>query len=104
MKGMFVEVEIRTTPLKSQIIIPRSALHAGKAYLVDDKNRLRIKAVTSRIVQGDFVVINRGLAENDHVIVSDISPAIEGMLLKAVEDRSVSDRLKMQASGKGSLR
>jgi membrane fusion protein, multidrug efflux system len=103
-KGMFVEVEIRTNKLANQIIIPRSALHDGKVYLVDDKSRLLIKPVGTMIVQGDFVVINKGLATNDRIIVSDLSPAIDGMLLQATEDLSVSKRLALQASGKGSLR
>lgn len=103
-KGMFVEVEIRTTALKDQIIIPRSALHDGKVYLVDDKSRLIIKTVNVKLTQGDFVIIKNGLAPKDRVIVSDLSPAIHGMLLQSIDDVSVSNRLMTQASGKGSLR
>ncbi len=103
-KGMFVEVEISTRKLENQIIIPRSALHADQVYLVDDKNRLVIRPVRVKLVQGDFVIIKSGLAAKDQVIVSNLSPAIDGMLLLAIDDPLVSQRLKIQASGKGSLR
>ncbi len=103
-KGMFVEVEISARKLENQIIIPRAALHAKHVYLVDDKNRLVIKQVRVKLVQGDFVVIESGLSANDKVIVSNLSPAIEGMLLQVVDDPLVSQRLMIQASGKGSLR
>ncbi len=103
-KGMFVEVEIRTTGLNNQIVVPRSALHANKVYLVNDKSRLAIRPVTVKLVQGDFVIVDSGLATKDRVIVSDLSPAVPGMLLKTRDDATASARLKSQASGKGSAR
>ena len=103
-KGMFVEVEIRTTGLNNQIVVPRSAVHADKVYLVNDKSRLAIRPVTIKLVQGDFVIINSGLAAKDRVIVSDLSPAVPGMLLKTRDDATASARLRTQASGKGSAR
>ncbi|MCP4934493.1 MAG: hemolysin D [bacterium] len=103
-KGMFMEVEISTRKLENQIVIPRSALHAGKVYLVDDRNRLVIKPVRVKLVQGDFVIIASGLSAKDQIIVSDLSPAIKGMLLKTKNDATVSSRLKNQASGKGTVR
>ena len=103
-KGMFVEVEISTRKLENQIIIPRSALHAGQVYLVDNKSRLIIKPVRVKLVQGDFAVISKGLVAKDRVVVSDLSPAIAGMLLRTRDDSSVSDRLISKANGEGSLR
>ena len=103
-KGMFVEVEISTARLEDQIIIPRSALHAGNVYLVNDKKRLTIKPVRVKLVQGDFVVIEDGLTAKDRVIVSDLSPAINGMLLRTKDDPLLSERLISMANGKGSLR
>jgi multidrug efflux pump subunit AcrA (membrane-fusion protein) len=103
-KGMFTEVEIRISPIKNEIIIPRAALHANKVYLVDDQSRLLIKPVSVKLVQGDFVVIDKGVVANDRVVVSDLSPAIAGMLLQVEDDPSVSARLSAQASGKESLR
>ncbi len=103
-KGMFVEVEISARKLENQIIIPRAALHAKHVYLVNDKNRLVIKPVRVKLVQGDFVVIESGLSAKDKVIVSNLSPAIDGMLLQVIDDPLVSQRLMAQASGKGSLR
>lgn len=85
-KGTFVNVEISGPPLKDRIVLPRSAVHAGKVYLVDDDNRLRIRDVTVRVRQGNVALIGNGLKSGMRVVVSDIAPAIDGMLLQPVPD------------------
>jgi ribosomal protein L24 len=56
-----------------------------------------------KLVQGDFVIISAGLDDGDYVIVSDVSPAVEGMLLDMVEDKEVSARLAREAAGRGAV-
>ncbi|NND49789.1 MAG: efflux RND transporter periplasmic adaptor subunit, partial [Rhizobiales bacterium] len=56
-KGMFVEIETRTRATKQRIVVPRSALHDGKLYLVNDADRLELRSVTVEFAQGDLVVI-----------------------------------------------
>jgi len=84
-KGMFVEAVLSAAPLSGRIVIPRSALHEGKVYIADDDNRLAIRPVKVRLLQEDSAVIESGLQAGDTLILSDISPAIEGMLLKPIE-------------------
>ncbi len=96
--GMFVTVELRGRPIKDALVVPRLALHAatpnrGRVYVVGDDNRLRIHEVVTSLVQPEFVVIRDGLAEGDRVLVSDLSPAIEGMLLEPVVDEAARERL-----------
>ena len=100
-KGMFVEVELRTKPIDSQIIVPRSALNRNALYIADSSGRLEIRPVQARLVQDDFVIINKGLAAGEKVVVSDLSPAIAGMALKTTTDEELARRLRQQASNGG---
>jgi len=81
-KGMFVEVEITGQPTTGRIIIPRSAVHEGRVYTVDEGNRLRIRKVKVLAEQAGKAVIESGLEEGERIVLSDLSPAIDGMLLK----------------------
>ena len=60
-KGMFVEIEIRTRPRESVIVVPRASLHGGNVYVVDSENRLEIRPVTIGLLQGDLAVIDKGV-------------------------------------------
>ena len=84
--GMFVAVEISGRPLPDVLVVPRLALHDDRLYVLGEDNRLEIRPVTVRLLQPDFVVIGEGLSAAERVVVSDLSPAIEGMLLEPVDD------------------
>ncbi|GMG83950.1 hypothetical protein LNKW23_31640 [Paralimibaculum aggregatum] len=84
-KGMFVRVELRGRALEAQRVIPRGALHDGRVFVADAENRLRVREVAVRAVQGSDALIAAGLEFGERVVVSDLSPAIEGMLLDPVE-------------------
>ncbi len=99
-KGMFVEIEIRTPARKNAVVIPRSALHDGAVHVVDTKSRLAIRPVTVAVSQDDFAVVEKGLAGGERVVVSDLVPAVPGMLLKPVDDTDAMAALKAQAAGR----
>jgi len=84
--GMFVAVEISGRALPGVVVVPRLALHDGRLYVVGDDNRLQIREVSVALLQPDFAAIGDGLTVGDRVVVSDLSPAIEGMLLEPVDD------------------
>jgi multidrug efflux pump subunit AcrA (membrane-fusion protein) len=96
---MFVEVELRGPSIDNQIVVPRSALHDDKAYLVEGDDRLEIRPVTTGLVQGDAVVVEEGLSAGDVLVVSDLNPALPGMLLRAVPDDDLAAELAAQAAG-----
>ncbi|MFT5440730.1 MAG: multidrug efflux system membrane fusion protein [Alphaproteobacteria bacterium] len=100
-KGMFVEIEIQTRPQEAMIVVPRAALHNGSVYVVNGKNRLEIRPVTVGLLQGDLAVIDKGIEPGTRVIVSDLIPAISGMLLTPEPDKDVLARLKSGAAGGG---
>ena len=85
-KGMFVEVELRGRPIPDQIVVPRSAVRNGAVHLADSENRLRIRPVAVRAEQGNEVLIARGLEAGERLVLTDLSPAIEGMLLEPVAE------------------
>ncbi len=99
-KGMFVEVEIRTRARDESIVVPRSAFHDGRLYLVNGDSRLDIRTVRTGLVQGDLALILEGVEPGDQIVVSDLIPAVAGMLLKPQPDAEVMERLKAEAAGR----
>ncbi|MFG0251775.1 MAG: efflux transporter periplasmic adaptor subunit, partial [Phycisphaerales bacterium JB038] len=73
------------------------AVRAGRVCLLDSENRLRFQPVEVLFTQDDLTAIGAGLAAGDRVIVSDPSPAIEGMLVEPIEDTALQERVRRQA-------
>lgn len=83
-KGMFVEVAIAGREHQGRIVVPRSAVRNDKVYVVDSDNRLQIRNVIREYDQQDKTIIKQGLREGDQLVLSDIIPAVSGMLLQPV--------------------
>ncbi|WP_394248763.1 efflux RND transporter periplasmic adaptor subunit [Vibrio profundi] len=79
--GMFVRAEIEGQENPSWVV-PERALHGDKIYLVDSESRLIIKPVTVLYRRENQVVIEGELERGDKLILNDLLPAIEGMLLR----------------------
>ncbi len=103
-RNMFCEVELTGNPLSETMIIPRSALHDGEVYVVNSQNRLEKKPVVIAFSQTDFHVIEEGLNSGEMLVVSDLIPAIEGMLLNPVADDDLAAALIAQATGEGEVK
>ena len=80
-KGMFVEVELRGQPYRDRVVVPRAAIRAGRVYLAGVENRLVIRPVVVEFVQGEEAILTSGLETGERLVVSDLIPAIEGMML-----------------------
>ncbi len=93
-KGMYVAVELRGPAGKLRRIIPRNALHNGEILLVDSQQRLTKRKVTPLFTQDDVAVLRNENSETWQVVVSDLIPAVEGMLLKPQLDKALNTRLK----------
>ena len=100
MTGMYVEVELRGAILPGRVVVPRSAVRDGRIFVVDASNRLRRQRVEIAFAQRSLAVISSGLEGGEVIVVSDLIPAIEGMLLDPQPDPEVLDRLKALATGK----
>ena len=102
-KNMYVEVELRGRPRSGQIVAPLSALRDGKAFVVTRDNRLEIRAVDLRLILGGFAVIKSGLSAGERIVISDLIPAIDGMLLDPSPDAGAEARLIRQAAGEAAF-
>lgn len=98
-KGMFVQVLIRGRTQGGRIVLPRSAVRDGKAYLVDTDNRLMVSPVGVLFSQGSLSVMATGIAAGDRVVISDLIPAVSGMLLDPIVDQEIQAQLLAAARG-----
>lgn len=92
-KGMFVRVLLRGPAQPDRILVPRSAVRNGAVYIADGDDRLRRRPVDVAFNQGDLSVIAAGLQPGERVVLSDLVPAVNGMLLNPQVDREVSERI-----------
>jgi multidrug efflux pump subunit AcrA (membrane-fusion protein) len=96
-KNMYVEVELRGAPRDDMIIVPRIALHNGQVYIAGKDQRLDIRPVKVRFIQGNIALLKSGVDAGDRVIVSDLLPAISGMKLAPVTDEAETAALSREA-------
>ena len=85
---------IEGRPLAGAIVVPAGSVRDGAVWLVDADDRLRRRAVRTALSQPGFTVVASGLAEGDRLVLSDLVPAIEGMLLAPVEDTDAAEALR----------
>ena len=90
-KGMFVSVSIAGKVQPDSIVIPRSAIRNNRVYVMNKENRLEIRPVKIRFHQNENSVINLGLKQDNHLVLSDLIPAIDGMLLNAVNTQNTGE-------------
>jgi multidrug efflux pump subunit AcrA (membrane-fusion protein) len=83
-KGMFVEVSIAGYPQSNSIVIPRSSVRNGSTYVMNKENRLEVRTVQKLYDQKNQSIIAKGLEDGDLLVLTDLIPAVNGMLLKSV--------------------
>jgi RND family efflux transporter MFP subunit len=92
-KGMFVQVALRGPPQAGRIVVPRSAVRGGVIHIADADHRLRRRPVSVLFNQGTLSVIDEGIEPGDRVVVSDLVPAVSGMLLQTEVDQILTEQL-----------
>jgi RND family efflux transporter MFP subunit len=92
-KGMFVQVSIAGRTQPERIVVPRSVIRAGKIYIVNPDNRLETRTVKRLYNQQQVAVIGEGLQSGEKIVVSDLIPAVDGMLLQSVVDETLQQSL-----------
>lgn len=96
-KGMFVRVRLEGRIQPARTIIPRTAVRNGKVLLVNAAQRLQSQVVTIHYHQGEISVVESGVTAGDQLVITDLIPAVDGMLLNPQTDTAVEQQLK--ASG-----
>ncbi len=92
-RGMFVQVAIAGHPQQDRIVIPRSVIRNDQVYLVDVENRLQTRAIKRLYNQQQFAIVDDSLKPGEKIVVSDLTPAVDGMLLKTEVDQALQDSL-----------
>ena len=83
--GMFVEVRLQGEKLADVIVVPRGALRDNDTvWIVDRENRLQIRAVDVVRRERDEILVQTGLQAGEQIILTNLSGAAEGMLLRPV--------------------
>ncbi|EMI22973.1 RND family efflux transporter MFP subunit [Rhodopirellula maiorica SM1] len=99
LQGTYCRVTLIGQARTDQVIVPRHALHDGHVYVLDGDQRLRRQSVQIEFRQSEFAVVRSGLAGGETLVVSDPTPAIEGMLVQPLQDDSLRERLVADARG-----
>ncbi|MCA9652264.1 MAG: efflux RND transporter periplasmic adaptor subunit [Myxococcales bacterium] len=97
--GMYMEVELQGRAREGCLAVPRTALHGDVVYVVDPQSRLRRRTVELEFRQPDYACVASGVAAGEQVVLTDLVPAIEGMLLEPVPDEEAEAELVEAASG-----
>lgn len=108
-KNLYVEVELRAPARPGRMILPRVAVEESPdgqslVYVADGDNRLRMRPVTLEAEQSDFVVVASGLEPGERIVVTDLEPAIDGLLLAPTRDDALAARMLAQAAGTADVR
>ncbi|MEL6712726.1 MAG: hypothetical protein AAFP86_03085 [Planctomycetota bacterium] len=85
-RGMFVEVTFTGDALEQRLSVPRHAVRAGAVFVVDTESRLEVRPVAVDFFQGGDAVLRGGLRAGDEIVLTDLIPAIPGMLLEPASD------------------
>lgn len=97
--NMYVQVELKGNPLPDRFVLPRSAVHDKQVYISTPENRLEIRPVEVEFTMADMAVVSQGLDQGETLVLADLIPAVQGMLLKPVQAGDVLERLRQQALG-----
>ncbi len=97
-RGMFVRVRLQGRVQPARIMIPRSAVRTGKVLLVDADNRLQHRRVEIGYHQGAVSVVESGLQADEQLVVSDLIPAVDGMLLQPHTDTVLQQQLQQHGA------
>ena len=92
-KGMFVQVAISGHVQQNRVVIPRSSIRNDRVYVVNQQSRLETRTVDRLYNQQQFAIIGSGLKSGDQVVVSDLIPAVDGMLLQPTTDEILQQSL-----------
>ena len=92
--GMFVEAEILGREVADVVVLPRAALQANdQVYLVGTDNRLKFRDVAILRATGEAVYIKGGIAEGELVCTSRLEAAVEGQLVRRLDEVTADTHL-----------
>jgi hypothetical protein len=84
--GSFVDATLQGSVLEQVVELPRRALREeNTVWIMDGENKLRILPVEVLRLERETALISRGLKGGEQVVVSPVSGAADGLLLRQAE-------------------
>ncbi|MFK5891989.1 MAG: hypothetical protein QM504_02070, partial [Pseudomonadota bacterium] len=108
-KGLFVEVTLTGRAQDNSIVVPNSAIHSSSqkeqklVYVVNNQGRLEIRPVTIKLTQDEYSIIKSGLQAGELLVLSELLPAINNMLLSTQKDEQLQRYLIENATNQKNL-
>lgn len=84
--GMFVTIKIKGKAVNQAYVLPRYVVYPGDVIYTLKDDQLKIKEVSILRSYKDSVIVNEGLSENDQIIRTPLSGAVDGMSLRLKTD------------------
>ena len=83
--GMFVAVKIKGIKIDQAFMLPRHVVYPEDVVYTIQDDRLKIKPVHILRNFKDSVIIEKGLADGERIIITPLSSATDGMLVRLKE-------------------
>lgn len=102
--GEFVDVRLRVGNRANTLLVPQAALGSdqfGKYVYVAEQGRAAQRMVTIGANYGDMVVITKGLAPHDEVIVGNLQKIASGTPVRPIPKREQAVAATPDAGGQG---
>ncbi len=98
-RNMFVEV-LLMAPQTEALIVPTEAVRDSTALVVSSEDKLEKRKVSLAFTSGNLAVVSKGLVFGDMLVITSPTVAVEGMMVKPVEDSERKAALWAEAMGK----
>ena len=102
LEGMYMKVVLKGKP-KAMFTLPRFTLHNQQIFTIDKQNKLQRINLGDIQYHGDLLLINPlnnfNIKAKDKIITSDIFPAVNGMSLRPIFDKSTTLQMKRWLQG-----
>ncbi len=84
--GSYVRAEIIGRTARDVFAVPREYIRNGsQVWVMDDQNRLRIRTIRTVFRGREVLYIRDGLEDGERIVTTDLSGAVDGMLLRTEE-------------------
>ncbi|CAB1079540.1 hypothetical protein D1AOALGA4SA_7249 [Olavius algarvensis Delta 1 endosymbiont] len=83
--GMFVTIRIKGKTVNQAFVLPRYVVYAGDVVYTLQEDQLKVKEVGILRSYKDSVIVNKGLSEEDQIISTPLSGAVDGMRVRLKE-------------------
>ena len=84
--GMFVIIKIKGKEVNQAYVLPRYVVYPGDVVYTLKDDQLKIKEVGILRSYKDSVIVNEGLSEDDQIISTPLSGAVDGMRVRLKTD------------------